>query len=123
MPAPVAFAAGLAVLLAGLVLRGWSFKTLGQYFTHTVMVSSDQPVITAGATASLTEQAHQTDQPASVTDDASGTLNFTDVDLTDTHTVIVQVDCLAHTASGLRKVPPEGRPSRNTVSRELRDAG
>lgn len=47
-PAPVAFAAGLVVLLAGLVLRGWSFKTLGQYFTHTVMVSSDQPVIAAG---------------------------------------------------------------------------
>ena len=47
-PGAVAFAAGLAVLLAGLVLRGWSFKTLGQYFTHTVMVSSDQPVIATG---------------------------------------------------------------------------
>jgi protein-S-isoprenylcysteine O-methyltransferase Ste14 len=47
-PAPVAFTAGMVVLLAGLVLRGWSFKTLGQYFTHTVMVSSDQPVIATG---------------------------------------------------------------------------
>ena len=47
-PAPVPFAAGMAVLLAGLVLRGWSFKALGQYFTHTVMVSSDQPVIDTG---------------------------------------------------------------------------
>jgi protein-S-isoprenylcysteine O-methyltransferase Ste14 len=47
-PAPVAFAAGLVILLAGLVLRGWSFKALGQYFTHTVMVSSDQPVIATG---------------------------------------------------------------------------
>jgi protein-S-isoprenylcysteine O-methyltransferase Ste14 len=47
-PAPVAFAVGVVILLAGLVLRGWSFKVLGQYFTHTVMVSSDQPVITAG---------------------------------------------------------------------------
>ena len=47
-PGAVAFAAGMAVLLAGLVLRGWSFKTLGQYFTHTVMVSSDQPVIASG---------------------------------------------------------------------------
>lgn len=47
-PAAVAFAAGLAVLLAGLVLRGWSFKALGQYFTHIVMVSSDQPVIATG---------------------------------------------------------------------------
>jgi protein-S-isoprenylcysteine O-methyltransferase Ste14 len=47
-PAAVAFAVGMVVLLAGLVLRGWSFKVLGEYFTHTVMVSSDQPVITAG---------------------------------------------------------------------------
>ncbi len=47
-PAPAAFAVGMVVLLAGLVLRGWSFKTLGPYFTHTVMVSSDQPVIATG---------------------------------------------------------------------------
>jgi protein-S-isoprenylcysteine O-methyltransferase Ste14 len=47
-PGAVAFAAGMVVLLAGLVLRGWSFKALGQYFTHTVMVSSDQPVIVRG---------------------------------------------------------------------------
>jgi protein-S-isoprenylcysteine O-methyltransferase Ste14 len=47
-PGAVAFAVGLAILLAGLVLRGWSFKALGRYFTHDVMVSSDQPVITAG---------------------------------------------------------------------------
>ena len=47
-PGAVAFAVGMVVLLAGLVLRGWSFKTLGQYFTHTVMVSSDQPVIASG---------------------------------------------------------------------------
>ena len=47
-PGAVAFAAGMVILLAGLALRGWSFKTLGEYFTHTVMVSSDQPVITTG---------------------------------------------------------------------------
>jgi len=47
-PGAVAFAAGMVVLLAGLVLRGWSFKALGQYFTHTVMVSSDQQVIASG---------------------------------------------------------------------------
>jgi protein-S-isoprenylcysteine O-methyltransferase Ste14 len=47
-PGVVAFAAGMVVLLAGLVLRGWSFKVLGRYFTHTVMVSSDQPVIATG---------------------------------------------------------------------------
>lgn len=47
-PGAVAFAAGMVILLAGLALRGWSFKTLGEYFTYTVMVSSDQPVITTG---------------------------------------------------------------------------
>ena len=47
-PGAVAFTAGMVILIAGLVLRGWSFKALGEYFTHTVMVSSDQPVITTG---------------------------------------------------------------------------
>ena len=47
-PGAVAFAAGMVILVAGLVLRGWSFKALGEYFTHTVIVSSDQPVITTG---------------------------------------------------------------------------
>jgi protein-S-isoprenylcysteine O-methyltransferase Ste14 len=47
-PGAVAFAAGMVILLAGLALRGWSFKVLGNYFTHTVMVSSDQPVIAKG---------------------------------------------------------------------------
>jgi protein-S-isoprenylcysteine O-methyltransferase Ste14 len=47
-PGVAAFAAGIVVLLGGLVLRGWSIKTLGDYFTGSVMVSSDQPVITAG---------------------------------------------------------------------------
>jgi protein-S-isoprenylcysteine O-methyltransferase Ste14 len=47
-PPVAAFAIGLVILVGGLVLRGWSFLTLGRYFTHTVMVSSDQPVITAG---------------------------------------------------------------------------
>jgi len=47
-PGIVAFAAGMVVLLAGLVLRGWSIKVLGEYFTNIVMVSSDQPVIATG---------------------------------------------------------------------------
>ena len=47
-PGAAAFAAGIVVLLGGLVLRGWSIKTLGEYFTGRVMVSADQPVITAG---------------------------------------------------------------------------
>jgi protein-S-isoprenylcysteine O-methyltransferase Ste14 len=47
-PAAAAFAVGLLLLVAGLVLRGWSIKTLGDYFTFTVMVSADQPVISSG---------------------------------------------------------------------------
>ncbi len=47
-PGVAAFSAGTVILLGGLVLRGWSFKALGQYFTHVVMVSSDQPVVTSG---------------------------------------------------------------------------
>jgi len=47
-PAAAAFAAGILVLVGGLVLRGWSILTLGDYFTGVVMVSADQPVITAG---------------------------------------------------------------------------
>jgi protein-S-isoprenylcysteine O-methyltransferase Ste14 len=47
-PGAAAFTAGLVILVAGLVLRGWSIRTLGDYFTGRVMVSADQPVITAG---------------------------------------------------------------------------
>jgi len=47
-PAPVAFGIGLAIMVTGLVLRGWSVRTLGDYFTGQVAVSADQPVVTAG---------------------------------------------------------------------------
>jgi protein-S-isoprenylcysteine O-methyltransferase Ste14 len=47
-PGAIAFALGLAMLLAGISLRGWSFKALGQYFTFAIMVSSDQPVVATG---------------------------------------------------------------------------
>jgi protein-S-isoprenylcysteine O-methyltransferase Ste14 len=42
------FAAGMALLMAGAALRWSSFWALGQYFTFTVDVSSDQQVVTAG---------------------------------------------------------------------------
>ena len=42
------FAAGLVLLAAGAALRVWSFYALGKYFTFTVKVSPDQPVITRG---------------------------------------------------------------------------
>jgi protein-S-isoprenylcysteine O-methyltransferase Ste14 len=47
-PGAVAAGVGLALMLAGIVLRGWSFLTLGDYFTFTVQVSDDQKVVTAG---------------------------------------------------------------------------
>lgn len=42
------FGIGLVVLWAGAALRWWAFRTLGQYFTFTVMTSSDQRVVSAG---------------------------------------------------------------------------
>jgi protein-S-isoprenylcysteine O-methyltransferase Ste14 len=42
------FAAGMVMLAAGVALRLWSFQALGRYFTFTVKVSPDQPVVTAG---------------------------------------------------------------------------
>ena len=47
-PGAAAFAGGMVILAAGLVLRGWSIKSLGEYFTGTVMVGAGQPVVTAG---------------------------------------------------------------------------
>jgi protein-S-isoprenylcysteine O-methyltransferase Ste14 len=47
-PAASAFALGMVVLLAGIGLRAWSFRTLGQYFTFTVKVSPDQTVVSSG---------------------------------------------------------------------------
>ncbi|MGH3187285.1 MAG: methyltransferase family protein [Streptosporangiaceae bacterium] len=45
---PAAFAAGMVILVAGAVLRGWSFYPLGRYFTAVIKVSPDQPVIASG---------------------------------------------------------------------------
>ena len=41
-------AISLAVIWAGIGLRWWCFRTLGRYFTYTVMTSADQPVISTG---------------------------------------------------------------------------
>ena len=39
-PGAVYFTVGLVILVAGLVLRGWSVKVLGEYFTGAVKVSA-----------------------------------------------------------------------------------
>lgn len=41
-------AGGLVLMWAGIALRLWAFHTLGQYFTFTVMTSSDQRVVSGG---------------------------------------------------------------------------
>lgn len=45
---PASFAATLLLAWAGIAMRWWSFRTLGRYFTFTVMTSSDQRVIMTG---------------------------------------------------------------------------
>ena len=40
--------AGAAVAIAGIALRAWSVRTLGQYFTYVVKVSPDQKVVETG---------------------------------------------------------------------------
>jgi protein-S-isoprenylcysteine O-methyltransferase Ste14 len=45
---PAAFGVGLGLMIAGIGLRWWCFRTLGRYFTFTVMTSAGQPVIDAG---------------------------------------------------------------------------
>ena len=47
-PGAVAFAVGMVIMVTGVVLRGWSFHALGQYFTAVIKVSPDQPVVTNG---------------------------------------------------------------------------
>jgi protein-S-isoprenylcysteine O-methyltransferase Ste14 len=42
------FAVGMVMLATGVALRLWSFQALGRYFTFTVTVKPDQPVVTRG---------------------------------------------------------------------------
>ena len=39
---------GLAVMLAGMVLRVWAARTLGHFYTRTLRVFEDQPVVRSG---------------------------------------------------------------------------
>jgi len=42
------FGIGMLVLWSGAAVRWWAFRTLGRYFTFSVMTDGDQPVITSG---------------------------------------------------------------------------
>lgn len=47
LPGAVAWL-GVALVLAGVAFRVWAIRTLGQYFTLTIQVRADQPVIDRG---------------------------------------------------------------------------
>lgn len=47
-PPELAWWLGLPFVWSGIVIRLWSFQTLGTYFTFTVQTSEDQPVISGG---------------------------------------------------------------------------
>lgn len=47
-PGAVAFAAGMVIMVTGVIVRAWSFYALGRYFTAVIKVSPDQSVITSG---------------------------------------------------------------------------
>jgi protein-S-isoprenylcysteine O-methyltransferase Ste14 len=47
-PGAVAFGIGIALFVAGVALRGWSFLALGKYFSYVIEVSPDQQVVAAG---------------------------------------------------------------------------
>jgi len=58
-PGRTAFAVGVAILLAGLGLRGWAFRALrGRYFNFAIAVSPDQTVVTSGPYRLLRHPGH-----------------------------------------------------------------
>jgi protein-S-isoprenylcysteine O-methyltransferase Ste14 len=58
-PGGAAFAVGVAFLLLGLGLRGWSFRALnGRYFNFAITVSPDQAVVTSGPYRLLRHPGH-----------------------------------------------------------------
>jgi protein-S-isoprenylcysteine O-methyltransferase Ste14 len=58
-PGRAAFAVGVAIMLAGLGLRGWSFRALGgRYFNFAIAVSPDQTVVTSGPYRLLRHPGH-----------------------------------------------------------------
>jgi protein-S-isoprenylcysteine O-methyltransferase Ste14 len=58
-PGDAAFAVGVAFLLLGLGLRGWSFRALGgTYFNFAITVSPDQAVVTSGPYRLLRHPGH-----------------------------------------------------------------
>ena len=42
------FGIGVAIFCCGVAVRWWAIRTLGEYFTFSVMTSRDQPIVTTG---------------------------------------------------------------------------
>lgn len=58
-PGAASFGAGLLILLAGIALRGWSFRTMrGRYFSFTIAAGPGQPVVTSGPYRLLRHPGH-----------------------------------------------------------------
>jgi len=86
-PGAVAFAAGMVIMVAGILLRGWSFHGLGQYFTAVIKVSPDQPVVTSGPYRLLRHPSY-----------AGGLLAEVGIAVTSANWVSVAVSAVAWTA-------------------------
>ena len=107
-PGAAAFAAGMAIMVAGVVLRGWSFHALGQYFTAVIKVSPDQPVITSGPYRLLRHPSY-----------AGGLLAEIGIAVTSANWVSVAVYVAARQIPLLRLAPQAPDPAHLVTTRRL----
>lgn len=49
---------GIAIIWAGVLLRGWAIATLGRFFRRDIQVAVDQPVVTGGPYAAIRHPAY-----------------------------------------------------------------
>jgi protein-S-isoprenylcysteine O-methyltransferase Ste14 len=49
---------GVAIIWAGILLRGWAIATLGQFFRRDIQVAADQPVVSTGPYAAIRHPAY-----------------------------------------------------------------
>ncbi len=50
--------AGIAIIWAGVLLRGWAIATLGRFFRRDIQVAADQSVVTSGPYAAIRHPAY-----------------------------------------------------------------
>jgi protein-S-isoprenylcysteine O-methyltransferase Ste14 len=49
---------GVAIIWAGVLLRGWAIATLGRFFRRDIQVAADQPVVSTGPYAAIRHPAY-----------------------------------------------------------------